>query len=111
MSPNDAATRAVTQTRSSLQLGRAALIALWVTQVVLALAFLMAIGSAGSLQQALQHATTELHHWLDDDFGFSERSLSIFLGQAIEYEVAHVGDQNVTVVAKVRRSYMPREAK
>ena len=72
--------------------------------------YVMAVGSAPSLLQALQHATTELHHWLDDDYGFSERSLSIFLGQAIEYDVAKVADQSFTVVAKVRRSYMPREA-
>ena len=73
--------------------------------------YVMAVGSAPSLLEALQHATSELHHWLDDDFGFSERSLSIFLGQAIEYDVAHVADQNVTVAAKVRKSYLPREAK
>ena len=56
-------------------------------------AYLMAVGSAPSLLQALQHATTELHHWLDDDFGFSERSLSILVGQAIEYEIATIADQ------------------
>jgi len=69
--------------------------------------YLMAIGSAASLSAALQHATTELHHWLDDDFGFSERSLSIFFGPAIEYEIANVGGPSVTVVAKVRKSYLP----
>ena len=72
--------------------------------------YVMAVGTAPSLLQALQHATTELHHWLDDDYGFSERSLSIFLGQAIEYDVATVADKSFTVVAKVKRSYMPREA-
>ena len=30
--------------------------------------YVMAVGSAPSLHQALQHATTELHHWLDDDY-------------------------------------------
>ena len=73
--------------------------------------YVMAVGSAPALLTALQHATSELHHWLDDDFGFSEKSLSIFLGQAMEYDVAHVGDQSFTVVAKVRKSFMPKEAK
>ena len=68
----------------------------------------MAVGSAPSLLQALQHATTELHHWLDDDFGFSERSLSIFVGQAIEYEIATIADRDFTVVAKVRKAYLPQ---
>jgi putative oxidoreductase len=45
MIPNDAATRAVTQNGRSLPRGRASLIALWVTQVALALMFLMAGGS------------------------------------------------------------------
>jgi putative oxidoreductase len=45
MTANDAATRAATQNGTHLQRGRAALIALWLTQVVLALMFLMAGGS------------------------------------------------------------------
>jgi len=44
MTPN-AATRVVTQNGTHLQRGRAALIALWLTQVVLAVMFLMAGGS------------------------------------------------------------------
>jgi amidase len=79
--------------------------------------YVMTIASAPTLLEALQHATTELHHWLDDDFGFSEKSLSIFLAQAIEIEVANIGytgaagaTPQTTVVAKVRRSYLPKEA-
>jgi putative oxidoreductase len=45
MIPNDAATRAVTRNGTDLQRGRASLIALWLTQVALALMFLMAGGS------------------------------------------------------------------
>ena len=70
--------------------------------------YLMAVGSGPSLLPALQHATLELHHWLDDDFGLSEKTVSIFVGQAIEYEIASIADQNSTVVAKVRKSYLPR---
>jgi amidase len=70
--------------------------------------YVMTVGSASSLLQALQHATFELHHWLDDDFGLSERAVSIFVGQAIEYEIANIADSNFTVVAKVRKSYLPR---
>ena len=72
--------------------------------------YLMTIGNASSLQVALQHATIELHHWLDDDFGLSEKTVSIFVGQAMEYEIASVSEPSVTVVAKVRKSYLPRPA-
>ncbi len=68
----------------------------------------MTVGTAASLQDALQHATVELHHWLDDDFGLSERAVNVFLGQAIEYEVARLGDREFTVVAKVRKAYLPK---
>ena len=73
--------------------------------------YIAAVGSAPTLLEALQHATSELHHWMDDDYGFSEKSLSIFLGQAMEYEVAHVSESSFTVIAKVKRDYLPREAK
>lgn len=45
MTANDAATHAVTQNGTNRQRGRAALITLWLTQVALALMFLMAGGS------------------------------------------------------------------
>jgi len=45
MIANDAATRAVTQNGTNPQRGRASLIALWLTQVALAVMFLMAGGS------------------------------------------------------------------
>jgi amidase len=70
--------------------------------------YLMAIGSAPSILLALQHATLELHHWLDDDFGLSEKTVNIFVGQAIEYEIASLAEPNFTVVAKVRKAYLPK---
>jgi amidase len=70
--------------------------------------YLMTVGSGTTLLQALQHATLELHHWLDDDFGLSERAVNIFVGQALEYEVATVADEAFTVVAKVRKAYLPK---
>jgi amidase len=72
--------------------------------------YLMTVGSAPSLGGALQQATLELHHWLDDDFGLSEKTVSLFLGQAVEYEIANVADPMTTIVAKVRKSYLPRPA-
>ena len=69
---------------------------------------LMTVGSGGSVSEALQRATLELHHWLDDDFGLSEIAVSIVLGQAIEYEVASVEGSQSTVVARIRKSVLPR---
>jgi acetamidase/formamidase len=70
--------------------------------------YLMTLGSERPLQQALQHATTEMLRWLVADHGFSERGASMFMGQALEYEIANVVDPNFTVVAKVRKSLLPQ---
>ena len=70
--------------------------------------YLMAVGGGKTMLEALQHATLELHHWLDDDFGLSERAVNIFVGQAMEYEVANIADSTFTVAAKVRKSYLPK---
>ena len=72
---------------------------------------LMTVATATTLSEALQRATLELHHWLDDDFGFSEKTVSIFLGQALEYEIANVAEPAYTVVAKIKKSYLPLAAK
>ena len=69
---------------------------------------LIAVGTASDLLQALQHATLELHHWLDDDFGLSEKAVNIFVGQAMEYEIANIAGGMYTVAAKVRKSYLPQ---
>ena len=71
----------------------------------------MTVGAAPTLSDALKGATLELHHWLDDDFGLSEKTVSLLVGQAIEYEIANVGEPAVTVVAKVKKSYLPEPVK
>jgi amidase len=70
--------------------------------------YIGAVATASTLHDALRHATTELNHWVDDDFRVSERSLSIFLGPAIEYQVASLAGPSVTVIAKLRRASIPK---
>ena len=70
---------------------------------------LMTIGSARPLLQALQHATTELQRWLMKDYGFDERGSSLLLGHAMEYDIANVVDPHFTVVAKIRKEFLPGE--
>ena len=69
---------------------------------------IMVLGSARPLLEAFQHATTELQKWLMADYGFTERGAQAFMGQATEYEIANVVDPNFTVVAKIRKSTLPR---
>ena len=66
----------------------------------------MVLGSERSLIEALQQATTEMHRWLMQDYGLSERGASLLMGQALEYEVANVVDPRFTMVAKLRKSIL-----
>jgi acetamidase/formamidase len=70
--------------------------------------YIMVLGSERPLLQAFQHATTEMHRWLVTEFKYSERGASLLMGQAIEYEIANVVDPHFTVVAKLRKSLLPR---
>jgi len=70
--------------------------------------YIMVLGSARPLLEAFQHATSEMQKWLIADYGFSERGADTFMGQALEYEIANVVDPNFTVVAKIRKSLIPR---
>ena len=69
---------------------------------------IMVLGSARPLLEAFQIATSEMQRWLMNDYGFSERGASTFMGQALEYEIANVVDPNFTVVAKMRKSLLAK---
>ena len=68
--------------------------------------FIMVLGSSRALNEALQHATTELMRWLMDSYGFDERGASLLLGQAMEYEIVNVVDPEFTIAAKMRKQYL-----
>jgi acetamidase/formamidase len=68
--------------------------------------YIMVLGSERPLLQAFQHATTELLRWLMSDYGFDERTASMLMGQAVEYEIANVVDPHFTVVAKLRKTHL-----
>ena len=68
--------------------------------------WLMAAGNARPLDQALQHATTELLKWLQEDYGLDYSASSTMLGQTIRYDVGNVFDPAYTMVAKIKKSYL-----
>jgi amidase len=68
--------------------------------------WLMAAGNARPLDQALQHATTELLKWLEEDYGLDYSSSSVMLGQTIKYDVGNVFDPAYTMVAKIKKTYL-----
>ena len=68
--------------------------------------YLMASGIGGSLQDALQMATTELAQWLERDYKLSANESNVVLGTSIRYDIAEVVDPQVHIVAKVSKSVL-----
>jgi len=69
--------------------------------------FVFAVGNARPLDQAVQHATSELLRMLRDDHGLAVRAGSVLLGQCIRYDVGNVYDPAYTMVAKIEKALLP----
>lgn len=68
--------------------------------------FLITAGNARPLDQALQHATSEMHRWLQEDYGLDAHAASILLGQCVRYEVGNVFDPAYTMICKVEKAWL-----
>jgi acetamidase/formamidase len=68
--------------------------------------YLMAVGNARPLDQALQHATTEMLRWLQEEQGLTPAATHILLGQCVEYDIGNVYDPAYTVVCKLKKSWV-----
>jgi amidase len=62
------------------------------------------IGNARPLDQALQHATTEMLDWLIADYRLDEVSASHVMGQAVRYDIANVFNPAYSVVCRIAKS-------
>lgn len=68
---------------------------------------IFAIGNARPLDQALQHATTEMMSWLVTDFGLDLVEASHVLGQCVRYDIANVFNPAYSVACRLSRSAIP----
>jgi amidase len=70
----------------------------------------MAMGIAGSLNEALQHATTNMARWLEKDFKLNRPEVAYVLGTAMKYDIAEVVDPEYHVVARLPKDALSRIA-
>ena len=66
--------------------------------------FLMSIGIGGSLDQALQQATSGLVRWLERDYKLTANEAAMILGFAVKYEVVDLVGTQVSIAAKIPRA-------
>jgi acetamidase/formamidase len=65
------------------------------------------VGNARPLDQALQHATSEMMRWLRADYGLDATAASHLLGQRVRYDVANVFNPAYSVVCRLAKSALP----
>jgi acetamidase/formamidase len=62
------------------------------------------VGNARPLEQALQHATSEMLRWLESDFTLDRVSASHLLGMAVRYDIGNVFNPAYTVACRLEKS-------
>src|SRR6185436_19576389 len=68
--------------------------------------YLMSLGIANSLTEAMQSATTDLANWLQREHKLKPNEVAVVLGTAVQYNIAEVVDPLAHVVAKVRKDVL-----
>jgi amidase len=68
--------------------------------------YIFTVGNARPLDQATQHATTEMLRWLGEDYGLDLRAASTLMGQAVEYDLGNIFDPAYTMVCKMPKRWL-----
>lgn len=68
--------------------------------------YIFTVGNARPLDQALQHATSEMMRWLTTTYSMDTLSAGLLLGQTVEYEVGNVFDPAYTMVCKLAKKHV-----
>ncbi len=63
-------------------------------------------GNARPLTQALQHATSEMLRWLQEDYALDALEAGPLAGQVAAYDVGNVFDPAYTMVCKIRKDVL-----
>ena len=65
--------------------------------------YIWTVGNARPLDQAVQHATSEMLRWLQEDYGLSPVAACTLLGQVVIYDVGNMYDPAYTMVCRVAK--------
>lgn len=68
---------------------------------------IFSVGNARPLDQALQHATSDMFAWLTGEYGLSPAAASHLMGQVVRYHVGNVYDPAYTMVCRIEKRWLP----
>lgn len=70
--------------------------------------FIFTVGNARPLDQCIQHATTEMLRWLEQDYGLDPLSANLLLSQCVRYDLGNMFDPAYTMVCKLPKRVLPK---
>lgn len=68
--------------------------------------YIFAVGNARPLDQATQHATTEMARWLQGEYGLDPVGAQTLMGQVVEYDLGNMYDPAYTMVCKMAKRWL-----
>ena len=68
--------------------------------------YVMAMGSAKTLEKAIKIATSGLLDWLQNDYHITVQEATQVMSTTIEYNIAEIADPEVIVVAKIKKELL-----
>ena len=69
--------------------------------------YIFTAGNVRPLDEAIQHATSEMLRWLTQDYGISQPDANILIGMYVEYDIGNVFDPAYTIICKMPKSKLP----
>jgi amidase len=66
----------------------------------------IAVGIAGELERAMQHAITELAQWIGRDYGLAPGDTAVVLDQGVQLEIANVVGSHRVVGARIAKKLL-----
>jgi acetamidase/formamidase len=73
--------------------------------------YIMTVGAYRPLDDALRIAFTELVGWIHNDYGLSDLDAYELLSKVGEIHLNEMVDPNYVIVAKIKKSYLPKPVK
>jgi acetamidase/formamidase len=63
--------------------------------------YIFTVGNARPLDQCVQHATSEMLRWLQEDYSLDPVGANILMGQCVKYDLGNIFDPAYTMVCKM----------
>lgn len=70
----------------------------------------MALGQAGSLDEATRAASTGMIQWLQQDYGLTLSEVAQVMGTAVRFSIPNLAGRSVGVAARLDKSLLPERS-